>query len=61
MPPKNAAGAKRNALKKLDPMDELTGALAELQKIQDSLDFLDIDPEDESFDWNKLSACPATK
>ena len=53
MPPKKTAGGQKT-LAELDPMDELSGALKELQTIQDALG---LDPEDENFDWTKLSAC----
>ncbi|KAI9034434.1 hypothetical protein DFJ74DRAFT_700816 [Hyaloraphidium curvatum] len=53
MPAPNGRSAPRSA--ELDAMDELTASLAALQEIQASLAHLDIDPEDENFDWNKLN------
>ncbi len=34
---------------------ELSASLAALSEIQSSLAHLDIDPEDQQFDWDKLS------
>ena len=54
----NANGRGKSQMSRqveLDAMDELAASLRELQQLQNSLQHLDIDPESEEFDWDKLS------